>query len=164
MPNQPLHEALPASFFSVSANEIEDEDLRQGYNVILGRLRSEARAIPTFATIHELFVERVAFLYILQRQKERPRAPINREDGTIVPERPNIDERKLKELMGLWTNMVDTLNRFTVTASSEAELRDKVVNEVIVALNTTIDQIIPDLDAARHLKQALANTLETADF
>lgn len=49
---------------------IEDQKLRALYEVIVHRMRAEARALP-MSTVQQLLIERIAFNYVVLRSKER---------------------------------------------------------------------------------------------
>lgn len=49
---------------------ITDPRLRQLYEILIHRMRAEARSLP-MSTVQELLIERIAFNYIVLRSKER---------------------------------------------------------------------------------------------
>ena len=51
-------------------DEIEDTRLRQLYEVLVVRMRAEARHLP-MNTVQQLLIERIAYNYIVLRAKER---------------------------------------------------------------------------------------------
>ena len=49
---------------------IEDTNLRQLYEVLVSRMRREAATLP-MNTVQQLLIERIAYNYIVMREKER---------------------------------------------------------------------------------------------
>lgn len=61
-------ESLDAAF--ELPDVIEDEKLRALYEVLIHRMRNEARHLP-MNTVQQLLIERIAYNYIVLRSKER---------------------------------------------------------------------------------------------
>jgi hypothetical protein len=129
---------------------ITDPKLRGLYEVLIHRMRAEARALP-MSTVQELLIERIAFNYIVLRSKER--GELGGFGSATVQ----------KDYNTFWLSMTSEFNRTLgkveplTNADRKALLKD--IQQIIIS---TVQQTGMDPRTRSELLENMATAFETA--
>lgn len=111
---------------------VEDEKLRGLYEVLVHRMRGEAKDLP-MNTVQQLLIERIAFNYIIMRSRE------NGALGGFTS--ANVQ----KEFNAFWLSMTQEFNRMLVKAESMAgSERKTLLREVQQLILQTVNASVND--------------------
>lgn len=111
---------------------VEDEKLRGLYEVLVHRMRNEAKDLP-MNTVQQLLIERIAFNYIVLRSKE------NGALGGFTS--ANVQ----KEFNAFWLSMTQEFNRMLVKAESlSGSERKTLLREVQQLILQTVNASVND--------------------
>lgn len=128
------------------------EDLAILYYEVVERLQIEQQSLSTFGTLERMMIERLATFFVLMRWLE---SPDNKEE---------MDARKSKELMSTWDRMFRDYTDHITKSQDIDDIRSNIVAEVVSKTVDVIDRFIADPAAAANIKEALADSLETASL
>lgn len=111
---------------------VEDEKLRGLYEVLVHRMRAEAKDLP-MNTVQQLLIERIAFNYIIMRSRE------NGALGGFTS--ANVQ----KEFNAFWLSMTQEFNRMLVKAESlSGNERKTLLREVQQLILQTVNASVND--------------------
>lgn len=127
---------------------ITDEKWRHLYEVLVVRMRREAAHL-TMTTVQQLLIERIAYNYIVLRDKE---ARSGTKEGFA-------HATAQKEFNTFWLTMTQEFNR--QMRSTDQDFRDSLKQVVGQALTAVLDEI-DDTALRNRVKTRLADQLEKA--
>jgi len=113
------------------------DDLREAYEVIVARMRNEARGIP-MTTVQQLLIERIAYNYVIMRHHER----LNEFRTTTAQ----------KEFNNFWLSMTHEFN--TLVKVTDSEYREQLLQHVGKVITEALVQDFPE--AAEPIRQRLS--------
>jgi hypothetical protein len=128
---------------------IADPKLRTLYEILVSRMRQEARHMA-MNTVQNLFIERIAYNYIVLRMKER--LPAGDPDGFA-------HANQQKEYNDFWLKCATEFNR--MMRVSDSDYRDAVMKEVRDIIITTL-QDVPDVNTREMLVDRFAESFRKA--
>lgn len=130
-------------------DHIEDVKLRQLYEVLVHRMRDEARNLP-MNTVQQLLIERIAYNYIVLRSKERG------ELGGFA--HANVQ----KDFNAFWLSMTQEFNRMLgKTENMNANERKILLREIQQVIVTTVSSSVSDPKTRSDLLSNMAAAFET---
>lgn len=120
LPPRMVHSrAAPDGLFTLSA-QIETAEMRQLYEEIVAQLRQEFDQVPTFGTLEQLVLERIAYGYVFMRDKEL--------------RNEHWDLKSYKEFMRVWMDMVSRIQ----TAKNSAKDAERMREDLIATLGAVV--------------------------
>jgi hypothetical protein len=129
---------------------IGDEKLRQLYEVLVHRMREEAKHLP-MNTVQQLLIERIAYNYIVLRARERgdlggfAHATVQKDFNTF------------------WLSMTQEFNRLLGKGEPMSNLQRKaMLNEVRQIIITTLSSTVQDPRLRSDLVERMATAFEAA--
>ncbi len=128
---------------------VTDQGLRGLYDILLERLRREARGLP-MTTAQTLLIERIAFYYIVMKSKER--FAVGSGEGFS-------NASQQKDFTTFWLSMTKEFNAVVARASKSD--RDSVMTEVKDII-LKASKVIKDKSVRDEFLTALSDEIENA--
>jgi len=128
---------------------VTDEKLRGLYEVLVARMRNEARHLP-MNTVQQLLIERIAFNYIVLRSKERG------ELGGFA--HSNVQ----KDYNSFWLGMTAEFNRLLGKSEPMSGADRKALLREMQQLIIETVATVPDVRTRSDLLEKMANAFEKA--
>jgi len=128
---------------------VTDDKLRGLYEVLVARMRAEARHLP-MNTVQQLLIERIAFNYIVLRSKERG------ELGGFAT--TNVQ----KDYNAFWLTMTAEFNRLLGRSESMSGADRKALLREMQQLIIDTVATVPDVKTRTDLLEKMANAFEKA--
>src|SRR5688500_15820880 len=128
---------------------IADQSLRCLYDILLERLRREARGLP-MTTAQTLLIERIAFYYIVMKAKER---------YTVGSNEGFSNASQQKDFTTFWLSMTKEFNAVVARASKSD--RDSVLTEVKDII-LKASKVIKDKNVRDEFLTALSDEIENS--
>lgn len=127
---------------------VEDERLRTLYEVLVHRMRAEAKDLP-MNTVQQLLIERIAYNYIVMRQRE---ADLENGFSTATAQ---------KDFNTFWLSMTQEFNKMLVKAESMAgNERKQLLKEVQQLILQTVNSSVHDPKTRSALLVNMASAFE----
>jgi hypothetical protein len=127
---------------------IEDEKMRALYEVLIFRMRKEAADLP-MNTVQQLLIERIAYNYIVMRQKER--GDLGGFNSTAVQ----------KDFNTFWLSMTQEFNRMLVKAETlNGHERKSLLREVQTLILQSVNEAVTDPRTRSNLLTQMATAFE----
>lgn len=140
---QPL-DALDDAFHL--PDSIEDPRLRRLYEVLVFRMRTEARDLP-MNTVQQLLIERIAFCYVMMRDREN-------NGGFQSP-------ASIKDFNAFWLSMTQEFNRMLGKAETlSGNERKNLLREVQRLILATVNGSVQDPKTRSNLLRNMAAAFE----
>ncbi len=131
---------------------VEDDKLRTLYEVIVHRMREEAKHLP-MNTVQQLLIERIAANYIILRSKERGELGGFNTSGAQ------------KDYNGFWLAMTSEFNKMLgKTETMSGAEKDTLLREVRGIIVTTVSTAVADTAVREEILQRMAAAFETAQI
>ena len=128
---------------------VEDEKLRHLYEVLVHRMRDEAKNLP-MNTVQQLLIERIAYNYIVLRAKERG------ELGGFA--HANVQ----KDFNAFWLSMTQEFNRMLgKTVAMNGNERKAMLREIQQIIVNTVSASVNDPKTRSDLLVNMAAAFET---
>lgn len=128
---------------------VEDEKLRHLYEVLVHRMRDEAKNLP-MNTVQQLLIERIAYNYIVLRAKERG------ELGGFA--HANVQ----KDFNAFWLSMTQEFNRMLgKTEAMNGNERKAMLREIQQIIVNTVSASVNDPKTRSDLLVNMAAAFET---
>lgn len=149
---------LPDDFFTPPAEAIHDPGLRTLYDVMVEEIKEEHSMTPGFGMLEAMLAERIVFIYIMIRDKER--FPI----GSENPEEAHgfAHERNYKEILSTWVNMLAQLQGARARATDLDALKEHVLTDVRNRLKSAVATLPKDMQA--HVADSLQEAFSDAAY
>lgn len=129
--------------------EVTDTKLRGLYEVLVARMRDEAKNLP-MNTVQQLLIERIAYNYIVLRSKERG------ELGGFA--HANVQ----KDFNAFWLSMTQEFNRMLgKTENMNGNERKALLKEIQQVIVTTVSQSVSDPKTRSDILVNMAAAFET---
>jgi hypothetical protein len=128
---------------------VQDEKLRALYEVLVHRMREEARHLP-MNTVQQLLIERIAFNYIVLRSKERGELGGFSHSGVQ------------KDYNTFWLSMTAEFNRLLGKSEPLSGLERKALLKEIQQIITNTLATVQDKRVRSELLEKMASAFETA--
>jgi hypothetical protein len=136
--------ALDAAF--TLPDHIEDVKLRELYEVLVNRMRAEAADLP-MNTVQQLLIERIAYNYIVMREKER---------GALGGFH---NTNSQKDFNTFWLSMTQEFNRMLTKAEvMSGQERKALLREVQQLILNTVNHAVTD----PRMRSSLLTSMATA--
>lgn len=137
---------LDGAFFL--PDHIDDPKMRELYEVLVARMRTEAVDLP-MNTVQQLLIERIAYNYIVMREKERgAQGGFN---STSMQ----------KDFNTFWLSMTQEFNRMLAkTDTLSGHERKALLREVQQLILTTVNQSVSDPRTRSNLLTTMAAAFE----
>jgi hypothetical protein len=137
---------LDGAFFLPEA--IEDSRMRDLYEVLIARMRHEARDLP-MNTVQALLIERIAYNYIILRVKE------SGENGGFQTTAAQ------KDFNTFWLSMTQEFNRMLSKAETmNGNERKALLREVQRLIVTSVNQAVSDPRTRSNLLTSMASAFD----
>lgn len=128
---------------------IEDPKLRSLYEILVHRMRSEAKNLP-MNTVQQLLIERIAFNYIVLRSRER--GELGGFPGANVQ----------KDFNAFWLSMTQEFNRMlgkseTMGGNERRELLKEIQQLILQTVNASVNDPKTRSDLLVNMASAFEN-------
>ncbi len=151
MPRRNIHDlsALDGAF--TLPDTIDDPGLRSLYEVLIARMREEAKHLP-MNTVQQLLIERIAYNYIVLRSKER--GELGGFGSTSVQ----------KDFNTFWLSMTQEFNRMLGKGGEplSASERKALLREMQTIIVNTVSDAVSDAKSRGALLETFAANFEKA--
>jgi hypothetical protein len=138
--------ALDAAF--TLPEHIEDVKLRELYEVLISRMRAEAADLP-MNTVQQLLIERIAYNYIVMREKER---------GALGGFHNTNSQR---DFNAFWLSMTQEFNKMlTKQEVMSGQERKALLREVQQLILNTVNHAVTDPRMRSSLLTSMASAFE----
>jgi hypothetical protein len=138
--------ALDAAF--TLPEHITDARLRELYEVLVARMREEAKDLP-MNTVQQLMIERIAYNYIVMREKER---------GALGGFSTTNQQRDFNQF---WLSMTQEFNRMLTKAEVlSGQERKTLLREVQQLILNTVNHSVTDPRMRSSLLTSMATAFE----
>lgn len=129
-------------------DHIDNQNLRELYEVLVSRMRKEASDLP-MATVQELLIERIAYNYIVMREKER---------GALGGFSTTAAQ---KDFNTFWLSMTQEFNRMLTRSDAlSGNERKTLLREVQQLILTTVNSSVSDPRTRSNLLTHMAAAFE----
>lgn len=129
-------------------DHIEDAKLRELYEVLVIRMRAEAADLP-MNTVQQLLIERIAYNYIVMREKER---------GALGGFNNTNSQRDFNTF---WLSMTQEFNRMLTKAEvMSGQERKALLREVQQLILNTVNHAVTDPRTRSSLLTSMASAFE----
>lgn len=128
---------------------VQDEKLRALYEVLVHRMREEARHLP-MNTVQQLLIERIAYNYIVLRSKEKGELGGFSHSGVQ------------KDYNTFWLSMTAEFNRLMGKSEPLSGLERKALLKEIQQIITSTLSTVQDKRVRAELLEKMATAFETA--
>lgn len=134
--------------FELPEDLVDDPKLVQLYEVIVARMREEAKHLP-MNTVQQLLIERIAFNYIVLRSKER--GELGGFSSSSIQ----------KDFNNFWLAMTQEFNRMLGKQDAGGVDRKALLRDVQEIITKTVSTV-PDTKIRVDLLEKLATAFQTA--
>lgn len=132
---------IPPELFEPAPEAIHDPGLRALYDKVVEGLMEDAKETPGFGMIEAMLIERMAFLYIMIRDKERYNIGEERQ-GNLVG---FAHERNHKEILATWLGMTQGMQSARWKSADPEVVKQEVLDEVVERLSRVVDRLPADI-------------------
>ncbi len=145
-PRENDYTSLDGAFFL--PDHIEDPALRDLYEVLVAKMRREAKDLP-MNTVQQLLIERIAYNYIVMRLKEG--GELGGFNTTAMQ----------KDFNTFWLSMTQEFNRMlTKTETLNGNERKQLLREVQQLILQTVNASVTDPKTRSNLLSSMATAFE----
>jgi hypothetical protein len=129
-------------------DHVDDPKLRELYEVLIHRMQDEAKDLP-MNTVQQLLIERIAYNYIVMREKER---------GALGGF-PNTNSQR--DFNTFWLSMTQEFNRMLTKAEVlSGQERKALLREVQQLILNTVNHAVTDPRMRSSLLTSMASAFE----
>jgi hypothetical protein len=148
MPRQPSDDFAPLDGAFYLPDHIDNPPLRELYEVIVARMRNEAKDLP-MNTVQQLLIERIAYNYVVMREKER--GALGGFNTTAVQ----------KDFNTFWLSMTQEFNRMLVKSEAlTGHERKELLREIQQVIFRSVNEAVSDPRTRSNLLSSMATAFE----